>query len=229
MNCQPKISVIIPCYNSALFISEAISSVLSQRYSNIELIIVDDGSDDNTKERVDHLNVTYHYYAIPHSGAAFARNLGVEKSTGEYLAFLDADDLWPENKLLTQLQALRSGHLDAVFTMIEQFVDSSCENIKLKKMEITEGICTSAMLITRKKFLEVGYFKSEFVLGEFIEWFIRAKKMNLRFDVVRELVTRRRIHKNNTSQKYKSSQKDYLIALFDGLKNQRTHNEEILS
>lgn len=219
MNYLPKISVIIPTYNNATFLRESIDSVALQQYDNLELIIVDDGSSDNTQQVIESCNVPLFYYQCEHLGASAARNFGVQKATGEYLAFLDADDLWPREKLNKQLACLLSSEFEAVFTGLSQFIDPSAAQLKLKKEDtkITPGVCASTLLMRHEKFLEVGYFKT-FALGEFIEWFMRAK---LHYEVLYDLVTLRRIHENNTSLHHKFNKKEYLSALYEGLKNKR--------
>ena len=97
----PYVSIIMPTYNSHQWISYSIQSVLEQYYEQWELLIVDDGSTDNTKNIVkDFLNdkrIKYHYQE--NYGPASARNYGISKALGKYLAFLDSDDLWKPNKL----------------------------------------------------------------------------------------------------------------------------------
>lgn len=106
---QPLISVIIPTYNRADTLAEAICSVLSQTYDNIELIIVDDGSTDGTDEVLEQFSgQVISRRTKNNSGACAARNLGLKISTAEYVAFLDSDDLWLPNKLEEQFTALVS-------------------------------------------------------------------------------------------------------------------------
>jgi glycosyltransferase involved in cell wall biosynthesis len=110
-NKQPLISVIMACYNAASYVEEAISSVLRQTYSNTEVIVVDDGSQDASPDIVKRLTATHpdrvRLKHLKHSGPYPARNLGLSQARGDYIAFLDADDWWREDcleKLLTTLQ-----------------------------------------------------------------------------------------------------------------------------
>jgi glycosyltransferase involved in cell wall biosynthesis len=91
---MPKVSVIIPVYNCERFVGAAIESVLSQTYEDYELIVVDDGSQDETLNIISNYREKIRILSQPNSGQATARNLGYKNSTGEYLAFLDADDIW---------------------------------------------------------------------------------------------------------------------------------------
>jgi glycosyltransferase involved in cell wall biosynthesis len=104
------ISVIIPTYNRAGFLKRAVSSVLAQSFREIELIIVDDGSTDETRRVVQSFNdkrLTCYYQQ--NKGVSSARNLGISKASGEYIAFLDSDDYWLPTKLGCQLRFMREG------------------------------------------------------------------------------------------------------------------------
>jgi len=99
-----KISIIIPTYNYAQYICEAIESVLNQTYKDFEIIVVDDGSTDNTKEVIKpYLNKIKYIYQ-QNSGPSSARNRGIKEAKGEYIAFLDADDIWLAQKLELQIK-----------------------------------------------------------------------------------------------------------------------------
>lgn len=106
--CTTKISIIMPSFNSGVFINDSIKSTIAQTYKNWELIIIDDCSTDNTKKVVEDLiedDKRIKYIRLDqNSGAAVARNKGVELATGDYLAFLDSDDVWLPNKLEKQLK-----------------------------------------------------------------------------------------------------------------------------
>lgn len=104
----PLISVIIPTFNRKNIVNAAIDSVLSQSYPNIELIVVDDGSTDKTVESLLVYKKKINLYRQDNKGASSARNLGVEKSKGEFIAFLDSDDTWHRSKLETQYKILAS-------------------------------------------------------------------------------------------------------------------------
>ena len=107
---SPKVSVIIPAYNASKFIREAINSVLNQTYKDYEIIVVDgrDGSTDNTREIVAEYGDAVRYFRQEDRGLSDARNKGILNSKGEYIAFLDSDDLWSENKLALQVEFLDS-------------------------------------------------------------------------------------------------------------------------
>lgn len=145
------ISIVIPTYNRADCIERAVFSALNQTYTNIEVIIVDDRSRDNTKEIIENIGddrIKY-FYAESKLGAARARNIGVQQASGELIAFLDSDDCWHPDKLRKQYELIRS--------------DAECEMVfcKYKLSGIREGIFpdeNSFVFDDKKKF-------AEFLLG----------------------------------------------------------------
>lgn len=103
----PRVSVVIPTYNNAQFITEAIASVVRQSFADWELIVVDDGSTDDTKQIVSALGVPLRYHYQPNQGLAVARNTGLALACGTYVTYLDADDVWEPDNLLTKDCVLR--------------------------------------------------------------------------------------------------------------------------
>ena len=119
---HPLISVIIPTYNRRDTIKRSIDSVLSQDYDNIELIIVDDNSTDNTKEIVDSYGsdrIKYYFNNSDIHGAGVARNLGIDMANGELIAFNDSDDEWLHGKLTSQYNFLIKHNADITFCLME--------------------------------------------------------------------------------------------------------------
>jgi len=104
---SPLVSVIIPTYNSARFLHQALQSALEQTYQKREIIVVDDGSTDETKMTLGRFNGTIRYLQQEHQGAAAARNTGIQAANGDFICFLDADDIWASNKLDLQLDFLK--------------------------------------------------------------------------------------------------------------------------
>ena len=107
---MPEVSVIIPTYNRAKIVTKAIDSVLAQTYKDFEIVVVDDGSIDNTKEVIHNFKNRVIRYTRnrENRGQAYARNKGVKIAKGEYIAFLDSDDFWLPNKLALLLRHLSS-------------------------------------------------------------------------------------------------------------------------
>jgi glycosyltransferase involved in cell wall biosynthesis len=103
---SPLVSVIIPSWNSRIFLESAIASVEAQTFKDYEIIVIDDGSTDDTCEWAEANIGRFHYHRTSNQGPASARNYGAELAEGEYLAFLDSDDMWLPNKLEAQVKAL---------------------------------------------------------------------------------------------------------------------------
>jgi glycosyltransferase involved in cell wall biosynthesis len=111
MDKQPLTSVVIPAYNAEIFLERTLRSALGQTYSNIEVIVVNDGSTDKTRgiaEAVASANDRIRIISVPNGGVAKARNIGIAEANGEYVAFLDADDLWHPTKIERQVAAMSS-------------------------------------------------------------------------------------------------------------------------
>lgn len=149
-NLEYKVSIITPCYNNEEHIAQTIESVLKQTHSNFELIIIDDCSTDNTTNVIKQFNDERIVLIInkENSGAAFSRNEGIKRATGDYIAFLDGDDLWMETKLEEQLKF-----------MIDNKYDFSCtEYIEIDENNNELGAkLTGPDVITHKKYLCVDY------------------------------------------------------------------------
>lgn len=116
-----KISVVIPTYNRAKTINKSIKSVLNQTYTNIEVIVVDDCSTDNTETIIKKIkDKRVKYYKLDcNKGACFARNYGIKKATGNYIAFQDSDDIFEKNKLEKQYENIKKNKSDLNFCRIK--------------------------------------------------------------------------------------------------------------
>ena len=114
---MPEVSVIIPSYNCAKYLTDAVDSVLNQTFRDYEVLVIDDGSTDDTEAVMSRYGEPVRYFHQPNSGVANARNRGINESHGRYVAFLDADDTWRQDKLEAQVTALRKNpHYQACYT-----------------------------------------------------------------------------------------------------------------
>ena len=144
MNKEPLVSIIIPCYNKANFISDAIESALKQSYSNIECLIIDDGSTDesrNVANKYVEMDKRIRYYYKENGGPSSSRNYGVQKAKGEWIQFLDADDWLCADKIKNQLSFLNETIVneDVVFysdyVIIEESKDGTEKTEKIITLE----------------------------------------------------------------------------------------------
>ena len=220
------ISVIIPVYNCERYLGEAIETVLAQTGVRIETVVVDDGSTDGSADVVKRFGSSVKYELQPHAGPGAARNRGVELAQGEYLAFLDADDLWVENKLELQLAAFDSdAPLDAVFGHVEQFISPDLPRELAAKLlcptELLPGRVPGTMLIKNESFRRVGPFSRGLRVGEFIEWYSRATELGLKDVMLPEMVLRRRLHASNSGIVHSDARSDYVRVLKSALDRRR--------
>jgi glycosyltransferase involved in cell wall biosynthesis len=214
------VSVIIPVYNHDRYLGEAIECVLTQTHKNVEIIVVDDESTDTSGDVAKSFaDKGVRYFRQAHAGIGPARNTGVEKANGDFLAFLDADDRWPEEKLELQLRAFESDPaLEMVFGQALQLQngpawEAGVKNRNLIVDGVVPGMVAGTMLIKRDAFLRVGNFPGGIKVGEFIDWYGRAGQLNVRSLVLRELLLWRRIHDSNTGVRERQSVTDYARVL----------------
>lgn len=122
---MPEISVIIPAYNAEKTICKTIASVCEQTFTDLEILVIDDGSTDATLEKISTINdPRLQVFSYSNSGVAINRNRGIEKATGNYLAFIDADDIWMPNKIEDQWKALQNAPKAAVAYSWSDYIDS---------------------------------------------------------------------------------------------------------
>lgn len=132
---KPLVSIVMPAYNSSATIRESIDSVLHQTFTDWELIIIDDCSEENIEEKVrSYSDRRIHYYRLAENhGVAHARNVAIKKARGRYLAFLDSDDLWLPEKLERQIQFMERNHYAFTYTWYRQFKENAQKTGRLIK------------------------------------------------------------------------------------------------
>jgi len=181
------ISVIIPTFNRASFLEGAINSILNQTYQKFEIIIVDDGSTDNTKDILKKFPKIRYFYQ-KNSGVSVARNLGIKKSKYDYIAFLDSDDEWREEKLKLQVQFLKDNPKISIIHTNETWLRNGKEIKKKRYQSKPFGFCflenldfckigTSTVLIKKSLLKEVGYFDENLKICEDYDLWLRISKI----------------------------------------------------
>ena len=210
------VSAVIPAYNARRFLGDAIASVLAQSYAPVEIVVVDDGSTDGTVEVARSFGPRVRCLSQKNAGAGAARNLGVEHSTGSFLAFLDADDLWPPQKIAAQMEVLeRRPECAMVFGRVRQFRDGADAG------PAQPGCLPGAMLVRRRSFDQVGPFRTDLRVGEFIDWHARASELGLRPLSLDDVALLRRIHDANTGVTRRDARSDYLRVVKAALDRRR--------
>ncbi len=231
MDTNPLVSVIIPVYNGEKYITQAINSVLSQDYDPIELIVIDDGSIDDTKNQVMKFGNQIRYFYQRNCGQSIALNLGLDHTKGDYISFLDSDDYWTKHKLKNQIEIFKKDpDLDMVYGFIQQFIseDLSLEEQKSKACptDPQPGFHRSTLVAKKQSIFKVGYFSEQYEFGEFIDWHRRAMDIGLKFFMDHSVSTFRRIHNENLGLKKYSKRNDIVKVLKHALDSRRRNEND---
>jgi glycosyltransferase involved in cell wall biosynthesis len=215
---QPLVSCIIPVWNGEKYLAEAIESVLGQTYPALEIVAVDDGSTDGTPALLSSYGERIVTVRQDQSGPAVARNAGIERSTGEFIAFLDADDLWDPRK--TELQMARFAQrpdLAICLCEVRNFWSPEIETPQggatAERMDAVAGWFAQSMLVKRDAFRAVGAFDTSLRHREAMDWLRRATDSGLTVDVVREILVHRRLHLTNRSRSRAANDHESLLRI----------------
>ena len=200
---RPLLSVIMPVYNGEAFLAEAIRHVLTQRYQPLELIVVDDGSTDGTANIAAAFADDIRYVRQPNQGPAAARNQGIATARGEFLAFLDVDDLWADDalhRLMDHLQAhpetgIAQGLIQQMH--LDRYVQDGQPRIFTPIFKPYQFINIGSAVYRKTVFDTVGLFDRELRDNEDTDWFIRAWEHNIAKAVLPEVVMFYRKHNHN--------------------------------
>ncbi|MGE0487971.1 MAG: glycosyltransferase family A protein [Vulcanimicrobiota bacterium] len=215
-----KIDVILPVHNGERYLAEALSSLLAQSHRPDDIWVIDDGSTDGTAQVAAQFPV--HYHCQSQSGAAAARNRGLELSHHPLVAFLDADDLWLPDKLELQLSSL-GPEVELVFTLVEEFLSPELDpnHPYLVRTEPMPGKLPSTLLARRRLFERVGPFATGWKVGEFIDWYARAQEAGATVTMVDQVLVRRRIHRTNQGITEGDARQDFARILGGVLRRRR--------
>ena len=203
---MPKVSVIIPTYNRENYISETIQSVLEQTYKDFEIIVVDDGSKDNTKKKLEQFGLKIKVIEQQNSERAISRNNGVKTASGEYLAFVDSDDIWLHDKLEKQIEVL-DNNKDTILVYGKSLrINEQSKKIKTAKRQL-EGfsgsvfekllfrnfIVSATPVIKREYFEKTTGFETRYIPYEDWELWVRLSLLG-KFYFLNTPVAYYRIH-----------------------------------
>lgn len=182
----PRVSVIIPTYNSAAMVQEAIGSVLAQTYADLEVVVMDDGSTDDTESVVRRFGDRVRYFKQENQGVSAARNAGINKSLGDYVAFLDSDDLWLPEKLSAQIPLLEAdptlGLVYCDWSVVSR--EALLQSSYLKDLPAASGyvfdeliqsgfILTSGVVLRRGCLDDVGAFDKSLAIAQDYDLWLR--------------------------------------------------------
>jgi glycosyltransferase involved in cell wall biosynthesis len=222
-----KVSVVIPNYNNAEYLDQCIESVLNQDYDNIEIIVVDDGSTDNSLEVLHDYRLQINVIATPHFGASAARNRGILAASGEFIAFLDSDDYWSHDKIRLQVELAIEKNLALVYSGGTE-ISSKGKELKVHT-PVFSGFCyqyfvkfptksvitlpCSSALIRKSNLAVSGLFDSTFMdFAEDWDFFRRFSKTGLTGFIETSIVFYRRHERNISNASFFKHHKSNLRA-----------------
>src|SRR6185503_1423139 len=219
---DPLVSVVIPVFNGERFLREAVESVLAQNYSQVEIIVVDDGSTDRTPNVARSLPETVRYLHQTNHGPAAARNRGIEQAQGSLIAFADADDLWPAGKLEVQLPYLIGDPaVDIVLGRIQQVLLSETVDSPPQAQEPAFSVNLGSAVIRTSVFERVGLFDETMRYSEDVDWFMRARESSAAIVTIDAVTLLYRQHAENMTRGKSTSELNVLKALKRSLDRRR--------
>ena len=227
---MPKVSIIIPTYNCAHFLREAIESALNQTYQHIEIIVVDDGSSDGTKELLKGYQHGYpdkfRFYCQDNRGSSAARNLGIKNAEGEFIALLDSDDYWSSQKLKKQMTLfeedpqiafsftnaciLKNGHMTGNYVRADE-----SELIKgelFYDLFFRNFIPFSSVVFKKSIINEIGLLDETLWSIQDFEWLLRVIR-HYKIRYIDECLVTYRVHNTNISKHMEIRHKEGLEVL----------------
>lgn len=196
----PLVSVIIPVYNGERFLAEALDSIHAQNYQPLQIIVVDDGSTDKSSDIAQSDSQVIYFYQ-KNQGQAVARNYGISQSQGEFIAFLDQDDLWPKNSLKKMVEVLIAlPDIDFAQGLVQEYnydldVNEFHISDKLPYWHVNLG----STLFRKSVFFKIGLLSEQLSGSDDLEWFMRAWYQNIKNYHLKRLTLLFRKHDKNMS------------------------------
>jgi len=198
-----QLSVIIPTRNRADFVADAIDSVLAQGDANIEILVVDDGSVDGTAEVVGKYPPPVRYIYRKQAGPSASRNHGIKQAAGDFIGFLDDDDLWSPDKLAVQLPPLlHDPDVEIVLGHTQRMIRERGEHNHGRFVSYESPVRLHSLgcaLFRRSVFDRVGMLDEKMRHAEDDDWFMRARSLRVRMLFLSEVTLYYRFHESNMS------------------------------
>ena len=218
------VSCVIPVFNGERYLTEALDSITAQSHKAVEIIVVDDGSTDRTAEIARRHPAGVRYFVQDNAGPATARNLGIREARGACIAFLDADDRWPPEKLDRQLRVLHerpgTGAVVGHATMFRDDGNTTDSGGRPTDVPIPAYI-TGSLLATRETFDRVGLFETALSHADDTAWFLRARALGVDIVLLPDVLLQLRLHGSNMSQARRGESFDEYLRLIKATLDQR--------
>lgn len=229
MTGRPEIDCIVPVFNGEAYLAETLDSILAQTWRPLDILVVDDGSTDDTPGIIaGYAGDGVRSIRQENAGPAAARNLGVAETDGPFVAFLDADDLWLPQKLERQMAWFEANPAGEILS--SSYENFWIDDLKHEEAALGDHLLTrtqtgynwSGAVVRRETLEKLGPFNPEISGRDSIEWLARAKQRGIPVEVLPEILYRRRIHHDNLSRKRQPRDKeDMLRAVRATMKNRR--------
>lgn len=234
----PLVSVIIPVFNGAKYVGQAIASALDQTYSNYEIIVANDGSTDDTAEVLKQFGHKITVLHLNHAGICAARNAAIQKSKGEFIALLDSDDLWEPEKLQEQIDYFKAHpEFALVYSYSTNFTNEAEGDVALVKKIDFEGdifkdiffknsFANSTIVMRREAFDAVGGYDESLKAMEDYELNLRISRA-YKIGRVPESLMRRRIHPDSFYTSGYDNQYTYQLPVYDKILSNKAIEAEL--
>lgn len=227
----PLISVIMPVYNGERFLAGALHNVFAQNYHPLEVIVVDDGSTDGSAAIAATFGEQIRYLYQPNAGPAVARNTGLALARGEFIAFLDVDDLWPPGKLHFQMQYLQQNPALQLIWGYTQTVRLPCPSQRdLEPQTLFPPSLlplVGSTLFHKAMLTAVAPFDPLLRMSEDVDWFMRIREAQVSLQVISAVTLIYRLHETNMTQGKKLVEMRTLQAIKQSLDRRRRQNSGI--
>lgn len=225
LNLRVRVSVIVTVRNGASFLAQALDSVFAQKYAPYQVILVDGQSEDGSDVIASSYPVEYIFQST--LGLGNARNLGIQHATGELVAFLDHDDIWPADKLKLQLGYMVE-HPECRYTTTRfiWFLEPSTRpgNSFPDRMLVApqSGPTPGTLMAWRQTFVENGFFAQNLMIACDSEWFARARQRCIPTAIIPDVLLHKRLHHTNLSAQTDRYRQEWLLVL----RNLAGHNRQ---
>lgn len=223
----PLVSCIVPVFNGEPYLHEALASIRAQTYRPLEIIVVDDGSADGTKAIAQGFGDEVRYRWQSNAGPATARNFGIGAARGDFIAFLDADDLWHSEKLARQMARFDvRPTLDVCLAHVQNFwaaelhdeADRLREHFRAQPLP---GYSSVALLARRAVFERVGCYDAALRHGADADWFARAEEQGAVIDLLADVLVYRRVHADNRSRIWSDRSQEEILRVMRSIVQRR--------
>jgi glycosyltransferase involved in cell wall biosynthesis len=213
------ISCIVPVFNGEKYLGKALESILNQTYRLLEVIVADDGSTDGTAAVVNAYGARVRYLKQSNRGPAAARNLGLSAARGDFVTFLDADDLWLPDKSKRQMTRFQARpELDCSVGHVQNFWISELreEEERFFDHRISKplpGYVSGTLMARQAAFDKVGPFDPKLPHGDLTDWFLRAREKKVVMELLPDVLLYRRLHQTNRIRTLGSASRERYLGI----------------